>query len=148
MPLRDLLKQMCKDYFAITTGVLFCEVTFCILFMPEAIFTVKELGYVLLAGGLYALPHLAFYSKQELGKNRWLVRMILHFILLEATVIGSAHFLFHWLEEWDITQHVVMAGMILLVYLVVILTGWKKDQHSAGKINQRLQEMLDEEAEE
>ena len=147
MPLKDILKQMRKDYFVITTGVLFCEVSFCLLFMLEPTFTVKELGYVLLAGGLYALPHLAFYSKKELSKKQWRIREVLHFILLEATVIGSAHFLFGWLRAWNVAQHVVMAGMILLVYLVVIFTGRQKDQYSAKKINKRLQEIIKEETE-
>ena len=147
MPFKDMLKQMYKDYFAITTGVLFCEVSFCLIFMPEVTFTVKELGNALLAGGLYSLPHLAFYSPRELNKKKWLTRMVLHFLLLEITVISSAHFLFHWLEGWDVAQHVVMVVMIFLVYLLVIFTGWRKDQYSAEKINQRLKEISAEETE-
>lgn len=145
MELKDIPKRMLKDYFVIVTGVFFCEIIFCFLFFPEAVFTVKELCYPLIGGVLFSLPTLVFYSSAEISKKQWLCRYILHLVVLEVTVISAAHFLFGWLEGNDFMQHFVLVIMILLVYLIVLLVGWRNDLQVAVQINHKLQELKDKE---
>lgn len=145
MELKDILKKMLKDYFLIVTGVFFCEIIFCTLFFPDARFTVKELCYPLVGGVLFDLPTLIFYSPAEISKKQWLCRYILHLVVLEVTVISAAHFLFGWLEGNDFMQHFILVIMILLVYLMVILLGWRNELQVAGQINRKLQEIKDKE---
>ncbi len=147
MPFKDILKQMFRDYFVITTGVLLSMTAFCMLFMPDSSFSVTELGYVLISGVLYVLPDLVFCAPRELSKRQWLIRKVFHFLLLEVTVIGSGHFLFRWLRSWDLTQHIVMAVMVLVVYLAVIWIGWERERMNAKAINQKLRQLYQEEKE-
>lgn len=147
MPFKDILVKMRNDYFVIVTGVLFCQSFFCMLFVPEADLTIANLWYILIGGGIFTLPHLVFLSASDLSKRQWRIRIILHVLLLEVTVIGSGHLLFDWLDGWDMTEHVVMAVMILAVYLTVMTIGWKKDVSNAEKINQMLKVINKEEQE-
>lgn len=145
MPLKDIGRNMWHDYFTIVTGVLFCV----ILFNDKNIeIRVVNLWYILLSGVLYSLPYIVFYSRRELNKAQWLKRKVLHFILLECTVVGSAYLIFDWLEADGIIPGLpILILMVLAVYLIVVFTEWQRDRQSADKINQKLQELNREEPE-
>ncbi len=147
MPFGEILKQMYRSYFMITAGVLLSVTVFCMIFMPVSSFSVTELGYILISGVLYDLPYLVFYAPRELDKRQWRIRKVLHFLLLEIVVIGSGHFLFQWLQDWDLIQHIVMVLMVLVVYLVVIFGSWERERMNAKAINQKLRELFQEEKE-
>ncbi|MDR2888874.1 MAG: DUF3021 domain-containing protein [Lachnospiraceae bacterium] len=146
MTLKEIGKNMWHDYFVIVTGMLLSEAVFRQIFYAEAIIEHLELWRLLAGGWLFCMPHFIFYSRTELTKKQWLVRLAIHFCTLEVIVVGSARYLFGWLENDSApVEYLVLATMVLMVYAVVMIGGGRRDRASADEINRRLGELKREE---
>ena len=106
-------------------------------------FSVADLSTILVGSAISTLPHFAFFSHRELTKKQWLNRRIIHFIILEITVLVTAHLLF-WLHDFNLLDHVMIASCVLVVYLLVWLTGWGTARAESEKINKKLKELNEE----
>ena len=137
---------MVKDYFIICTGIIFCQLVVRLIFVPDNGFTLYEVILILFGGAIFTLPHLAFLSYQELSKKQWLKRRILHFIILQTTVLVFAH-LIGWLRGPNLLDHLSIIVSVLVVYVLVTYVSWHIDHSNSEAINRRLRELHDEDEE-
>lgn len=138
MELRELLKRIVNSYFVIYGCSMMGTLLFCLIFDPESVFDVRYLEWMLLFSALGDLPALVFYSRKELTEKQWRVRLVIHFILLEAVLLVTAKYL--KLYE-TFVQGAVFAGIILLVYVLVRAVCFAGDFRTAKDINDKLKEI-------
>lgn len=102
--------------------------------------TDTRLGYEaflspLIFGAIANLPLLVKYSKKELSLKQTAIRNIIHFILLEATILFTLY-LIGALKSISVT--VSLAISILMIYITVNLVLWVNDKRTAREFNNAL----------
>lgn len=137
MDLKSLIKNMIQHYFIICTGTVICTLLFCLLFYPDAEFSIFYFAWVLLFSLLGDLPFLVFYSRKTLNSKQWLMRSIFHFILLEAVLLFAA---FQFGIYDNILQGIVFFFLIFFVYVIVRLIEYQHDSKVASKMNERIRQ--------
>lgn len=131
MKIKELIRQLIKDYFVIF-GILIIGAVF--LVPAETI----NRDYILLAmtfAALGDLPIVVLWSRSELSEESRQWRAILHFALLEAVILIYAGMI--GLVS-SLSDYAVFAVEILVIYLLVRLIAYRGDLATAKKINQRL----------
>lgn len=139
MDLMELLRRMARSYPVIVTGALLCTVVFCSIFAPSAPFGVEMFRQLLFIGVVGVLPHAVFYSKKEISKRGMLLRYALHMLLLLSLLLICA-IRWEWVDANSLPQIGLFVLLVLAVYAVVLLTVMRKDQKTADRLNERLQE--------
>lgn len=77
---------------------------------------------IVLAGIVCALPTFILCSEKEMPRNKFIVRIVLHFLSLFVIVMTFGNF-FKWYKEWD--GALFVAGIYFFVYIFVwIVTTW------------------------
>ena len=100
-----------------------------------------QLVSVILTGAVCSLPTL-FWLTDDLPRNKFIVRIILHCICLYA-VVALFGFVFKWFEHMD--GFIFMTIIYFMVYIFVwLVTLWfhKRDEN---QINKALDDIRDEE---
>ena len=87
---------------------------------------------------LCLLPTLVTYSKRELSPRALLVRKIIMLILLEAVVLFLA-FESSVIDTSRIEVVLVIAGSVLVIFVLANLFVWLKDSAEAKKLNRDLE---------
>ena len=129
---------MLYDFFYIYAGSIFGTCVFCSIFYPDATFRLSYFGWMALFSLAGDVPMLVFYSKKVLTERQFLVRMAIHFILLEAVLMTFAGIL--RLYESPL-QAAAFFGIVLLVYLMVKFLSFQNGSREAVIINRRIQEI-------
>lgn len=135
----ELLKKMINSFFMITTGVVISMYVFCLIFNPDAKFTLTDIGRILVMAFVSDLPFLIFLSSRELSKKQMLIRSIIHFIVLSAVLLYFA-FLWEWVNPREEKEIGVFLLFVLLVYVVVFLTSKYRDGKLSDKLNDQLKQ--------
>ena len=109
---------------------------------PITLDTLWKLMFLSFSG---VLPRLVYYSSHELNEKEWIIRDILHKLILAVVIMVIARFMDIWESVID--------GIIVLVVLFFIdfainLLAYSKNATVAAKINQKLKERRKEQAEE
>lgn len=142
MSLKELLKNMIRDYFVITTAILMCTIAFCSIFNPDAVFTLQELRALLLLGIATDLPTLIYYSKRELSEREYKIRFVLQ-VLVIASIVIFVLCANGWVDGSNLPEMLVVAGEVCAVAALVKYGFWRKDKRLSDKINERLSEIRD-----
>lgn len=134
---KKLFGKMLLGYPIIYGGSMMATYLFCMIFDRDAAFTLDYFGYMFLFALAGDLPTLVFCSKRELSKREWNIRVLLHFILLEAVLLGFAGILglYNTLAEG-----IFFFFLILAVYAMVRGLTFAGDILEVKKINERLRE--------
>lgn len=140
MSLKEILKNMVRDYFIITTAILMCVIVFCSIFDQEAVFTLKELKTFLLLGAVTDLPTLIYYSKKELTAKEFEIRFILQMIII-AGIVTFTLSRNGWMDSSRLIEMIVVLGEVCAVAILVRYGFWRRDKILSDKINQRLWEI-------
>lgn len=139
MRFEELIKNMIRSYFVIVTGITASLYVFCLLVNPDAVFSLSDIGRILLMALVSDLPYAIFLSHRELGKKQMLVRMIIHYIVLSAILLYFA-FLWDWVSPGSAQQVSIFLVLVLAVYIFVSLMIRFRDKKLTDKINSRLKE--------
>ena len=97
MNAENLLKTMFRSFFTITTGIITSMYVFCLLFHPDASFSLHDIGGILVMAFVSDLPYLLFYSHKELSKKQMYVRKSVHLTVLLSVVLYFAY-LWDWIS--------------------------------------------------
>lgn len=89
----------------------------------------------LIFGAIASLPLLVKYSRKELSLKQTAIRNIIHFILLEASILITLYFI-GALKSVSVT--VSLATSILMIYITVNLVLWINDKRTAREFNNAL----------
>lgn len=134
---KKIIGKIILGYPIIYGGSMMATYLFCMIFDKDAAFTLNYFGYMFLFALAGDLPTLVFCSKRELSKKEWNIRLLLHFILLEAVLLVFAGILgmYHTLAEGIFFFFLTMA-----VYIMVRGLTFAGDIMEVKKINERLRE--------
>ena len=138
MSLDELLKAMLRSFFVITAGIVTSIYVFCLIFNPEAVFSVDDIGRILIMALVGDLPFIIFYSPKELSKRRMLVRMAAHSLVLLSILLFFAQ-LWDWISLNNPKEVVVFILSILVIYIAVFAANSFRDKKLADKLNEKLQ---------
>lgn len=133
MQLEDLLKAMLRSFCVITTGIVASMFMFCLIFYPDATFSLADIGKVILMGLISDSLFIIFYSPKELDKKQMLIRNIIHLLALLFTLIYFAN-LWNWIELSNFKEVMVLAILIMSVYIIVYAINTYKDKKMADKL--------------
>ena len=139
MRIVDLLKTMVRAFFVIATGIVASIYVFCLVINHDAMFSLDDIGRILLMALACDMPFFIFYSRKELGKKQMLVRQIIHIPVLLAVL-----FYFAWLWGWVSMNRpkeiIVFILLIIFVYAIVLAVALYQDKKLADKLNDRLKQ--------
>lgn len=138
MELRELLKRMINSYFVIYGCSMMGTLLYCLIFMPDEVYNIEYFEWMLVFSLAGDLPTMVFYSKKELTEKQWRVRLIIHFVLLEAVLLVMAKYMKMYRT---FLQGAVFAGIVLLVYVLVRAVCFAGDFQTAKNINDKLKEI-------
>lgn len=135
MELGKLIKKICVSYPVIYGGSMMATLVFCLVFYPERVFGLDYLAKMLLFSLAGDLPILVFCSGKELSQQEWMVRMILHFVLLEVVLMTFGGI---WGLYENFIEGIAFFLIVLLVYIGVRLIVFSDDSRQAEQMNQAL----------
>lgn len=136
MELRKLMKRLVINYPIIYGCSMMATFIFCMVFYSDSVFGLDYFGEMFLFALAGDLPSMVFYSKRELSHKEWMVRIIIHLLLLEGVllVIGRLMGLYD-----NITEGIFFFFIVLAVCLVVWLLAFLDDARQAKEINKALE---------
>ncbi|NLB78902.1 MAG: DUF3021 domain-containing protein [Clostridiaceae bacterium] len=143
MSFKAFLKKCIMDFFIITTCVTVAMAILCILLSPTARFGYEAYLSPIIFGFVSLIPSFVTYSRKELSLKQALIRKVLHFIVLEVTLIAFS-FMTGLITE--ITEVFSFAVTVFIVYLAVNLISWWLDSKKAEEINKMLKALQSKEA--
>lgn len=139
MNAENLLKTMFRSFFTIATGIIASMYVFCLLFYPNASFSLHDIGGILMMAFVSDMPYLLFYSHKELSKKQMYIRKSVHLTVLLSVVLYFAC-LWNWISLNHTREVLVFILLFLFVYILVFVTSRYHDQKLADKLNHRLRE--------
>lgn len=139
MNAEELLKAMLRSFFMIATGVIASMYVFCLVFNPDASFTLQDIGRILLMSFASDLTFLIFYSSKVLSKKQMYIRKFIHFPVLLAVLLYPAQ-LWHWISLNSAQEVLVFLLLVLAVYAAVFAATTYYEKKLADKINRHLKE--------
>jgi amino acid transporter len=139
----EMLKKMVLTFFLTVVGIIFSTTVFLTIFYPEIHLYLGLLWQIIMMSFVCTLGNLIFYSKYEISKRQMMIRKTLHFLYINAIVIGGA-FLWSWVTPGILTEFFTLLIMIELVYAVVMMINIWKEKKDAEAMNKRLSQLNSE----
>jgi hypothetical protein len=139
MRAEEILKKMTVSFFVIVTGIVCSIYIYCLIFNPDAVFTLADIGRILLMAVAGDLPFFLFLSGRELNKKQMLLRKVVHFVVLSAVLLYLV-FRWDWVDPKNGKGIAVFFLTILLVYAAVFFVSRYRDKKLTSKLNERLKE--------
>ena len=137
--MRKYIKEILQMFFVINTGVTIAAATFITFLQNEAQLNVKILWQIIIVSFVTALSCIILYSKNELNKKQFLIRVVINYITINIIVIVCGY-LFNWIKTGDIIELLSLIVSIFLVYIFVWVISYKNDTKTAKRINQKIEE--------
>lgn len=140
MSLKEIIKNMIRDFFIITTAVLISVIIFSHIFDPGGSFSVRELEYILLLGAATDLPTLIYYSPRDLTGKEVEIRFILQMVLIAVITLFITERI-GWINGYNPAQIIMIIVDVCIISLLVRYGFWKRDKSLANKMNEKLKEL-------
>ena len=137
--MRKYIKEILQMFFVINTGVTIAAATFITFLENQAQLNVKILWQIIIVSFVTALSCIILYSKNELNKKQFLIRVVINYITINIIVIVCGY-LFNWIKTGDIIELLSLIVSIFLVYIFVWVISYKNDTKTAKRINQKIEE--------
>ncbi len=125
-------------FFMLTTLITVAVVLTGSAFDPEARFGYKEMLVPIKYAALCMLPTLVTWSKRELSLKALLARKALMLVLIESVILFIA-FTSDVINTSRIEVVLVIAGSVLVIFVVAHLFMWLKEAAEAKKLNRELE---------
>lgn len=132
--MKEKIKTLITHFFVITVSVLF------VISLANTIDGAKYYPSsfpwtVLLTGLLTALPSFVFFSKKELSKKNFAVRLVLNF-LINGSIVLFLGYLWKWYTTFGYAM--IVFAMYVFVYAIVIAYSYFVQYRTAKSINEAL----------
>ena len=136
--IKDILRLAVSHFFIITVCVMFVVSAANLLFYNDFSYSIDGTfpWVMMLTGLLGALPTLLYYFPNEPTKKQFYIRVALHYLLINAVILGEGRLL-GWFST--VPQMLIIAAMILAVYGLVWLFSSIAEKTQADNINKALQ---------
>lgn len=132
------VKNVLISYFISATCISIGVAVLGSIFQPDAQLNYNALIYPQIYAILSSLIMLVKYSKKELTTKQMLFRNILHFSLLEITILL---FVYLGSVSADSLLLIAVAVTVFIIYISVYLISWINDLNTAKIFNAELKKM-------
>jgi hypothetical protein len=141
MKFTDYIKKLIIDYFIIFAIIVIFLTILRQIFLPYNYLELKDIFICMIGALLGDLPSLIFYSPKEISEKEMRIRIIIHFVALEAVLLtfGCVVRLAN-----GIIPTIIFAFQIAVIYVFVRFLSWMDDRKAAYRINEKLKAMKDE----
>lgn len=137
MRIEELLKNMLRSFFVITTGIIASMYIFCMVFYPAVNFTLNDIGRILIMALASSLLFFIFYSRKELGKKHMLIRQAIYLPVLLGVILFFA-WRWDWVNVKNPKECAILILLIIGVFVAVLAANTYQDKKLADKLNDRL----------
>lgn len=138
MELKEFIKKLVKDYFILFAIIVIFTTLLRQFLSPNDPINLIDI-YILMACALLGiLPSFIFYSPKEINEQTMKLRLILHFFVLEFSIIAAA-ILLGWITSVQGTLSVIL--QIAVVYALFRIISYTIEKKEADRINEKLREM-------
>lgn len=142
MKLRDYVKKMVVNYFIIFAIIVISITLLRQVFVPDTYLKLQDIYIYMLCALIGDLPSLIFYSPKELTEKEMRLRIVIHFVVLEAAILIMANAM--GLAS-GIINTAFLAVQVAFIYVVVRFIAWLDDRREANNINEKLRAMKSQE---
>lgn len=133
--IREILLTFCM----VTTGSILVSAAYIKVFWPgdpqvnvDILWQLPLIAFVCCLGNF-------FYSQREVSRRSILCRKLLHYLYINAVVLGGGYH-FAWIERGNLPMLAVMAFGILIVFAAVSAVLWSWHKKETANLNRKLQE--------
>ncbi|WP_217563017.1 DUF3021 family protein [Paenibacillus sp. GbtcB18] len=141
MKYSKLIKEMIRNFLLIFASIIIIIAILRQIYAPDASFELKTIFTIMAFSLLGALTGIILYTPHAISENKMRIRVILHFLFLEALLISLAFILN---LVYNTFGTLLLALEIAAVYAIVRLLTYKNDKKEAQKINERLKTFKNE----
>lgn len=135
MQLTDFIKKVLQQFLIIFALIIIILTFLRQLYYPEVAFDLKSI-YIVMAFSLFAsLLGFILYSPNNLSEKNSRIRMVIHFLALEALLITLASIT--GIVDSVISKS-ILAIQIAVIYCIVRLLSWQQDKKVSNEINEKL----------
>ncbi|OBR65718.1 hypothetical protein A7K91_14230 [Paenibacillus oryzae] len=136
------IKEIVRDFLIIFASIIIIIAVLRLIFDPDESFELRTVFIIMAFSFVGALTGVVLYPTEAISENIMRLRVILHFIFLEALLLSLAVLLKLVNGLFSI---LVLALQIAAAYVIVRLLAYKNDQKEAQRINERLKALKKEE---
>lgn len=129
------IKEIMMSFFVSVTCICAAMALVGMIFETDTLFGYEAFLSPLIFGAIASFPLLVKYSRKELSIKQTIIRNIIHFILLEASIL-SILYIIGALRNVSITLSLAIS--IFMIYLTVNLVLWINDKRTAREFNNAL----------
>ena len=140
MKLPDYIKKLIRDYFIIFAIIIICITVLRQVFSPYEYFELKDIFIYMIGALVGDLPSLILYSPKEMPEKEMRIRIIIHFVVLEAVLLTLANVMG---LVTGILSTIFFAFQIAVIYALIRFLSWRDDRKAARRINEKLKAMKD-----
>lgn len=141
MKFTDYIKRLIRDYLTIFAIIVITVTVLRQIFIPNEYLRLTDIFIFMLCALAGDLPSLIFYSSRELSEKEMRLRIIIHFMVLEAVILILARVM-GWVN--GIVNTVFLAIQIALIYIIMRYISLMDDRKIANSINKKLKALKDE----
>lgn len=138
MSFMEFFKKNLMNYFIIVTCITVAIAVLGSIFDSGTLFSYEAYYSPIIIGAVAVLPSFVMYSRKELTFQQMLVRRILHFVVLQATLLGFGYFT-GLLDGLEVSLSFVLS--VCIIYLITCVVGWFIDSNTAKEINKGLKRL-------
>lgn len=131
------MKEIARTFAYVLLGVEIATATFISIFYPGTSLSVSLLWEMLASSFVCTLGNVIWWTEKRLGRTETVVRIVLHYLYINAVVFGSA-FAFDWIDIGSIAMVLSMLMMILVIFVIVFLA----IRHHGNKISELMNRSL------
>lgn len=131
-------KDLLFAFVCVTTCVVFVTAVYITIFWQQATLGVEILWQILTVSFLCSLGIYIYPEREVSGKTEKLL-YILHYIISNVVVLGCGVW-FGWFDTDNLPMVLGMVIAVALVFLLVSIVMWKRNQRTAALMNERLKE--------
>lgn len=135
MQLSEFIKKVLQQFLIIFALIIIILTFLRQLYYPEASFDLKSI-YIVMAFSFFAsLLGFILYSPNNLSEKNSRIRMVIHFLALEALLITLASIT--GIVD-SVLSKSILAIQIAVIYCIVRLLSWQQDKKVSNEINEKL----------
>jgi hypothetical protein len=136
------IKKILMSYVIAVAGITAAIGIIGSIYAPDTVFGYQAFLSPFLFGLVAVIPSFVMFSKKELTVRQMFIRLVLHFLLLEACIL-----LFAWLSGLITSTSIALslALAVLIIDLTVHLIMWFNDKRTAAEMNSALEKLQNKE---
>ncbi|MFW5435040.1 DUF3021 family protein [Paenibacillus apiarius] len=140
-----IVKRLARDYLLIFAGIVICVSLLRHLYAvmnaldaSEFSLGLRHIYAIMMCALVGVLPSLIFYFPSTISEKGMRMRILIHFIIVEAVLLIFTNRMGWVTEAGGVT---ILVVEIAIIYMLVRLLGWNNDRQVAKEINEQLMKL-------